>query len=976
MSYANRLALGTEMLLNQDTGPVVKNLISMVRLMRATLLPNSEFSHASVLRGTCGNRVPVVYTDPAAVVIMWRKKSTEKQVFLGSIINLRPDFNPYDFCMIILWNEEKPTLPVRNPKQPDVTGHDTDNSMPQPQNGPEPFDPDDDEMQSRISDTPPPVPDWFDDDMPTQPTTDNTSNHPQTTFPSSTGHGNINPEEPLNNLETVITEEDMSSPSIRTKPQHTRPSTPEECQFKMKRTKSTDTSNTKPPTRSTLPDSDPTASSSTGPAAQTHNPVILPILSDDEDEDLDSDATEAMLVIDEGHWSLLSGEAKVCSNTASFTFPMIAEELIDINNVYVASKTNLSKRKQLKARKEASATDLRQYSKQFRQAKLDEYKSWQQNEVFELVDMRKHKPRNFVTGRWVLTLKRDKEGNFQKCKARWVLRGFLDKQRFQQQTDSPTATRPGIRLACQFAVNHNYDFGHIDLKTAFLQGEEYDWSRDVVCQLPPEAGLPLHMGARLKKAAYGMNDAPRRWWNRIDNSVRKYGMTPTRADRCVYVYYDNTSKSEEMQSSRSKPLKWSNGSHDSSELIEEFMNNMLDPVNGSPSKGRRAIGVMVLHVDDLFIAGSKKFWDEVVGKLKKDYQVGSEDTGDVMFTGQRIRKQGLSIVLDQDKGIEELSEIQLEKNLKDDMPCSPSLHTEYRSVLGALNWLQSRTQYAVAYKFSRAASSAAAPTIADVKALNKVVRSVRAQPQKLFFWPLQGPLRLIGYPDASFKNNEDHSSQRGQCIFLAEKRKTYLDRDRSSGKKNTVTEGNPNAKGSLIDYESTKIRRTTLSTTVAELYSFMKCYGTCLYLKGLWQDISGTEAEIHMRTDAHNLVSTAATTHLPEQKETIHMIQMLRKEANSGRIDDLAHVVTSDCLSDCLTKHSAKPDALVKAVETGVIPNTDSHPPFRSMLEHKAYLTEWIFSHLSSPQHVISLLDEPIHESCLLPSREIQSSRN
>ena len=82
--------------------------------------------------------------------------------------------------------------------------------------------------------------------------------------------------------------------------------------------------------------------------------------------------------------------------------------------------------------------------------------------MFELVDMRKHKPRNFVTGRWVLTIKRDKEGAFQKCKARWVLRGFLDKQRHDQQTDSPTATRPGIRLACQFAVNNDFDFGHIE----------------------------------------------------------------------------------------------------------------------------------------------------------------------------------------------------------------------------------------------------------------------------------------------------------------------------------------------------------------------------------------------------------------------------------------------------------------------------------------------------------------------------------
>jgi hypothetical protein len=131
------------------------------------------------------------------------------------------------------------------------------------------------------------------------------------------------------------------------------------------------------------------------------------------------------------------------------------------------------------------------------------------------------------------------------------------------------------------------------------------------------------------------------------------------------------------------------------------MNNMLDPINGSPSKGRKAIGLMVLHVDDLFITGSKKFWEEVVGKLKQDYQIGSDDKSDVMFTGQRIRKQGIPVVLDQDKGIEELSEIQFDKTLSDTMTCPPALHTEYRSVLGALNWLQSRTQYAAAYKFTR-----------------------------------------------------------------------------------------------------------------------------------------------------------------------------------------------------------------------------------------------------------------------------------
>ena len=115
----------------------------------------------------------------------------------------------------------------------------------------------------------------------------------------------------------------------------------------------------------------------------------------------------------------------------------------------------------------------------------------------------------------------------------WFYGVFQDKQRFDQQTDSPTATCPGFRLACQRAASNPWDVGHIDRKTAFLQGEEDDAARDVVCQLPPEAGLPSYIGARLKKPAHGMNDAPRRWWKRIDGSLLKNGMVPTRADNQV-----------------------------------------------------------------------------------------------------------------------------------------------------------------------------------------------------------------------------------------------------------------------------------------------------------------------------------------------------------------------------------------------------------------------------------------------------------
>ena len=149
----------------------------------------------------------------------------------------------------------------------------------------------------------------------------------------------------------------------------------------------------------------------------------------------------------------------------------------------------------------------------------------------------------------------------------------------------------------------------------------------------------------------------------------------------------------------------------------------------------------------------------------------------------------------------------MERNTKEDLHCTPAVHTRYRSHLGQINWLQSRTQFQCCHKCSRCASEAASPTIGDVKALNKLARQLKSQPVKLQFWPLRRPLRIFGFPDASNRNDEDGSSQRGV--------------------------------GSVIDFESQKIKKIVLSTSVAELYSFTKCFGSCQFLRRLWMDISG-----------------------------------------------------------------------------------------------------------------------------------------
>ena len=139
----------------------------------------------------------------------------------------------------------------------------------------------------------------------------------------------------------------------------------------------------------------------------------------------------------------------------------------------------------------------------------------------------------------------------------------------------------------------------------------------------------------------------------------------------------------------------------------------------------------------------------VLTRLRKDFQVGSkEDWNDVTFTGQRIRwvndsQSGSCIEASQQKANDELEEISVERNTKEDLHCTNAMHTRNRSLLGQINWLQSRTQFQCCYKFSRCASMAASPTVGDVKALNKLARQLTSQPMKLQFWPLTGPLRIL-----------------------------------------------------------------------------------------------------------------------------------------------------------------------------------------------------------------------------------------
>ena len=84
---------------------------------------------------------------------------------------------------------------------------------------------------------------------------------------------------------------------------------------------------------------------------------------------------------------------------------------------------------------------------------------------------------------------------------------------------------------------------------------------------------------------------------------------------------------------------------------------------------------------------------------------------------------------------------------------------------------------------------------------------------------------------------------------------------------------------------------------------------------------------------------------------------LLRKEACSGSIHDLAHNPTQNCLADCLTKASAKANNLITAVKRGRLLDVDIHSDFRTLIEHKAFLSTWCrtFMHTRDKEFLNSL---------------------
>jgi Reverse transcriptase (RNA-dependent DNA polymerase) len=140
-------------------------------------------------------------------------------------------------------------------------------------------------------------------------------------------------------------------------------------------------------------------------------------------------------------------------------------------------------------------------------AMVEEIESIQENKTWSLVES--IKGQKVIGLKWVFKLKKDSERRIVKYKARLVAKGYVQQYGIDfEEVFTPVARMEMVRMIMVLAVQEGWLLHHMDVKSAFLNGE---LKEEVYVTQPPgfEIQGQEHKILKLHKALYGLKQAPR-----------------------------------------------------------------------------------------------------------------------------------------------------------------------------------------------------------------------------------------------------------------------------------------------------------------------------------------------------------------------------------------------------------------------------------------------------------------------------------
>jgi hypothetical protein len=168
----------------------------------------------------------------------------------------------------------------------------------------------------------------------------------------------------------------------------------------------------------------------------------------------------------------------------------------------------------------------------WRDAMQSEMDAVEKNCTWEFADLpRGH---SVITLKWVFKLKRDEADAIVKHKARLVARGFMQREGIDfDDTFAPVAPMESMRLLFALAAQEGWRVHHMDVKSAFIND---DLKEEVYVHQPPGFTISGKEGKvlRLRKALYGLRQAPQVWNAKLDSTLKGMGFGQSPHEAAIY----------------------------------------------------------------------------------------------------------------------------------------------------------------------------------------------------------------------------------------------------------------------------------------------------------------------------------------------------------------------------------------------------------------------------------------------------------
>lgn len=120
-------------------------------------------------------------------------------------------------------------------------------------------------------------------------------------------------------------------------------------------------------------------------------------------------------------------------------------------------------------------------------------------------------------------------------KARLVDKGYVQRTGIDfDEVFTPMARLDSVRALVAVAAHEGWPVHHLDVKSAFLNG---DLTEEVYMVQPPGLVVPGHerQVLRLSKVLYGLRQAPRAWNEKLDSTLVRLGFTRCAEEHGVYT---------------------------------------------------------------------------------------------------------------------------------------------------------------------------------------------------------------------------------------------------------------------------------------------------------------------------------------------------------------------------------------------------------------------------------------------------------